>query len=202
MHWDGKLLPAVEQWKNNVDRIAVLVSGDGKEKLLGIPMVTSGTGENIVKVCLDLVKEHGMEDRLCGLSFDTTASNTGIHIGACVLIEKGVGRELKNFPCRHHIYELILSHVFKHVYGPSSCPDIPLFKRLQKNWQLIDKSVIQPFDFIDVSDTLKDLRRKSILLVREAERMTHQHDDCKELLQLVLIFLGEATVAEFPLRAP
>ena len=35
LHWDGKLLPDIEHGKESVERIAVLVSGDGKEKLLG-----------------------------------------------------------------------------------------------------------------------------------------------------------------------
>ena len=32
-----------------------------------------------------------MEDRVQGLSFDTTVSNTGIHTGACISLEKGLG---------------------------------------------------------------------------------------------------------------
>ena len=45
----------------------------------------------IIRVCLNLVKEYGMEDRVQGLSFDTTVSNTGIHTGACISLEKGLG---------------------------------------------------------------------------------------------------------------
>ena len=45
----------------------------------------------IIRVCLNLVKEHGMEDRVQGLSFDTTVSNTGIHTGAYISVEKGLG---------------------------------------------------------------------------------------------------------------
>jgi len=202
LHWDSKILPDIKDGRESVERIAVLVSADGKEKLLGIPKVMSGTGENIARVCMDLVKEHGMEERVKGLSFDTTASNTGVHAGACVLIEKSFNRELLYFPCRNHIYEVVLSHVFKFSYGPSSGPDIPVFKRFQAQWKSIDRSKIEPHDFSQASDVIKELKRKSVFLVRRIVSTTHQRDDYKELLQLVLLFLGEATVEEFSLRSP
>jgi len=34
---NGKLLPDIDRSKENVDRIAVIVTGNGQEKLLGIP---------------------------------------------------------------------------------------------------------------------------------------------------------------------
>jgi hypothetical protein len=37
LHWDGKLLPDIDGSKTIVDRIAVLVTGNSQEKLLGIP---------------------------------------------------------------------------------------------------------------------------------------------------------------------
>ena len=53
--------------------------------------MASGNGMEIIRVCLNLVKEHGMEDRVLRLSFDTTVSNTGIHTGACISLKKGLG---------------------------------------------------------------------------------------------------------------
>ena len=47
------------------------------------------------------------------LSFDTTASNTGIHSGCCQLLGEALGRPLLHLACRHHIMELILAAVFK-----------------------------------------------------------------------------------------
>ncbi len=43
VHWDSKLLPDVTGMKK-VDRLAVVVSGSGVEKLLGVPKMVSGTG--------------------------------------------------------------------------------------------------------------------------------------------------------------
>jgi len=44
VHWDGKILPDITG-KDNVDRLPILVSGDGECKLLNVPKLESGTGE-------------------------------------------------------------------------------------------------------------------------------------------------------------
>ena len=50
-----------------------------------------------------------IRDKIQGLVFDTTSSNTGIHRGACVCIEEALDRELVNIACSHHVMEVILS---------------------------------------------------------------------------------------------
>lgn len=45
VHWDGKILPDI-LGTEKTDRLSVLVSIDGKEKLLGVPKLVSGTGAN------------------------------------------------------------------------------------------------------------------------------------------------------------
>lgn len=44
VHWDGKLLPDITG-KQKVDRLPVIVTGLETEQLLGVPKITSGTGE-------------------------------------------------------------------------------------------------------------------------------------------------------------
>ena len=51
----------------------------------------SGTGMEIIRVSLNLVKEHEKKDHVQGLFFNTSVSNTGIHTGACISLEKGLG---------------------------------------------------------------------------------------------------------------
>ena len=65
-----------------------------------------------------------------GLVFDTTASNTGLRKGACILIEKAIDKELIWIACGHHIFEIMLSDVFKVAVGTSSGPDIGFFQML------------------------------------------------------------------------
>lgn len=43
LHWDGKLLPKLTG-KKKIDRLAIIVSAQGTEKLLSIPPLDSGTG--------------------------------------------------------------------------------------------------------------------------------------------------------------
>ena len=43
VHWDGKILPSADA-APAIDRLPVLVSGDGVEKLLAIPSLPNGTG--------------------------------------------------------------------------------------------------------------------------------------------------------------
>ena len=45
LHWDGKILLEIfGSWE--VDRLPVLISGDGIDKLLGAPKLASRTGLN------------------------------------------------------------------------------------------------------------------------------------------------------------
>lgn len=74
------------------------------------------------------------------MSFDITASNTGLNKGACALWEKKMGRNLLHLACRHYIHELIISGLFNELFGPSTGPNISLFQRFQKSWTSIKKS--------------------------------------------------------------
>lgn len=71
------------------------------------------------------------------MSFDTTSSNTGAKRGACTLLETKLGKQLLHLACRHHVFELVLEAVFSKCMGPSTGPDILLFKRFQKNRALL-----------------------------------------------------------------
>ena len=42
--------------------------------------------------------------------------------------------------CGHYLMEIMLEAVVSHSLGPSSGPDIQLFKRFKKNWDKIDLS--------------------------------------------------------------
>ena len=64
-----------------VDRIAILVSGQGVEQLLGVPSIPSGSVDAQAEAVVKLVEQWG-------IYFNTTASNTGAERGACVLIEE------------------------------------------------------------------------------------------------------------------
>ncbi|KAG0724093.1 hypothetical protein GWK47_041360 [Chionoecetes opilio] len=139
---DGKLLPDYTGDGGTVDRVAVLVTGPGGfEKLLAVPKTERGTGEAQAAARMAALDGWSLRLHIQGLVLDTTASNTGIHRGACTLIKEGLGRELVWTACRHHVMEIVLSSVLKVVFGPTVRPKTGLFKRLKMKWPNVNHEV-------------------------------------------------------------
>ncbi|KAG0716953.1 hypothetical protein GWK47_008430 [Chionoecetes opilio] len=112
---------------------------NGETQLLGVSKLDSGTGDQQANTVYTLLQEWDLEDKVVGMSFDTTAANIGRHSGACVLLERKLSRGMLYFACRHHILEVIMGAVFRACAGPSSGPDIQVFRRFQRQWNLLDK---------------------------------------------------------------
>ena len=115
VHWDGKIMKDRtnrEDPKSVVDRIAVSITGVETEKILGIVKITSGTGAAQTSAIFELLKLWEVSSEVIGVSFDTTASNTGSTSGACTLLQQKLQQNLLHFACRHHIHELIIGGVF------------------------------------------------------------------------------------------
>ena len=192
VHWDGKLLEDLVG-KKHVDRLPILVSGHGISKLLGVPKLVSGTGEVVATAVFNTIADWGISDQVSAMSFDTTASNTGHRAGACVLLEKKLGKSLLRLACRHHIMELVLGSAFEAAFGKSSSPNVILFKRFQQKWAFIDQSCYQPGPTDEhvkkhILPVLAD-----ILSFANAEFcVKHPRDDYRELLELTIIFVGES----------
>lgn len=143
VHWDSKLLPDMKQ-KCNVDRLAVAATGPSFEQLLGAPQIVSSTGTEMSSAVFDTLQDWGLLQKVEAFSFDTTASNTGRLNGACTLLEQKLERSILWLPCRHHIFEIVLSGVFNATkVTPLSGPNIPIFKRFQKEWKHFDKTCFQ-----------------------------------------------------------
>ena len=104
VHWDGKICPKIIG-EGKVDRLPVLVSGDGFNKLLGVPKLASGEAQNAAKAVFDQLNHWGIVDKVQAMCFDTTSLNTGRFKGVCTVLEEKIGHELLWWPCRHHIME-------------------------------------------------------------------------------------------------
>jgi len=91
VHWDGKLLPDITGIYRSiqVDRLPVLISSliDGSTQLLGIPKLSSASGQTAANAVFELLKSWHCDELVVGMCFDTTASNTGRMNGACTLLE-------------------------------------------------------------------------------------------------------------------
>ena len=203
VHWDGKLMMDLTT-KEHVDRLPIIISGIGGAQLLAVAKLGSGTGESMAAAVVSALETWGVADQVVGMSFDTTASNTGRRNGACVLIEQKMGKDLLHFACRHHILELVVHAVFVRVLGCSSSPELLLFKRFQTSWESIDREDFGTGIMVEeVATVLEDVKdealRWTLQVLQEREDL---RDDYRELVELVIIFLGGAPPGGIRFRAP
>lgn len=140
VRWDGKLMQDLKDSNKKVERVAVVVRRKKMNELLGVKVVENSTGEEQATAVMQLLRERNLTEYVCGLVFDTTASNTGRKIGACLLLEKYLGRSLLNLACRHHVYELVLRAAYEAAFAGTSSPDVPVFNRFKAEWCNIDAS--------------------------------------------------------------
>jgi hypothetical protein len=142
------------------------------------------------------------------MSFDTTASNSGIRAGATVLIEKKLGKRLLHLACRHHIFEVILGDVFNSLAGPSTGPDILLFKRFQTAWPTMDSDNIanglSDVETAAAFSTNQQLVDDAVLFAQEIlqDGDSQPRDDYRELLEISLIYMGHLPPRGMHLLAP
>ena len=140
LHWDGKLMPDLTGRKL-VDRLPIVVSGEGSEKILSVPKLPDEKAENTAAVINDVLTDWRLKNRICALSFDTTVVNTGAKSGVCVRMERCLGKQLIYLPCRHHIHEILLGAVFSFLMPDRSRGhDITLFVNFRETWPQIDQT--------------------------------------------------------------
>lgn len=113
VHWDGKILPALKTTGSKEERLPIVITSGNIEKLISVPILENGTGISQATAVYTALSDWDLLDKVQIASSDTTASNTGHINGAFVLLRQKLGRSLLYFPCRHHIYELILKSVFE-----------------------------------------------------------------------------------------
>lgn len=133
LHWDSKLMPRLTDANIVVERLAVVVGDSDQLKLLGVPQYEPGTdqstGELVSKATCELLQEWKCVDNVVNMTFDTTASNTGHISAACISIQEKLDRSLLWSGCRHHVGELIITHIFNDLkIEVSKSPNVTLFK--------------------------------------------------------------------------
>lgn len=202
IHWDGKLLPNLTG-KGLVDRLPIIASVNGREQLLGVPALTSGTGREQANAVYQTLVDWCLDENVQALCSDTTASNTGRLNGACVLIEQLLEREMVYLPCRHHIYEIILKSVFDLKFGATSGPDVAIFKRFQQAWATINPNNFNPgMQNSNVIDSVSDVCDDIIKFSKDQLLEKQPRDDYRELLELTVIFLGGKLSNDISFKIP
>jgi len=159
-------------------------------QLLNVLKLPNGTGSEMAKAVGGALEDWDFTERIGGMSFDTTSSNTGLKNGACVLIEQQLKKDLLYFACRHHVLELLLAAAFTTVIGPTSGPTVIMFKRFQGHWKFIDRSQFESGDSHPHVRPLLDHVDKDWF---QSTLINHKglRDDYRELLELTVIFLGQ-----------
>src|SRR6218665_2028441 len=74
------------------------------------------------EACLSKLNDWGLQSRVRGIVFDTTASNTSLKNGACTFIENSLQQELAWVTFHHHVIELPIAAVFSILFGSTGGP--------------------------------------------------------------------------------
>lgn len=176
------------------DRLAVIVSGVGVEKLLGVPAIENSSGEKQSATVYECINNWRLTSKIKAMCFDTTSSNTGIYNGATVRLQKLLKENLLHLACRHHIMEITLEKVFYVCLTVSSTvPYVELFQRFRKHFDSIDrksfKTLMQDRKF---SQQIRPHKKYVSQFCKEQLAQKNQpRNDCRELLELSLIIIGE-----------
>ena len=204
LHWDGKTMDDIEDNNVKIERLAVIVSDlEGKTKFLGGPKVPIGAepgtaGKHIAEATIKLLKEWKIQDLVATMIFDTTATNTGVHTGACKRIQELFERPLLWCACRKHIGEIHITHCFDvlKIEGSKS-PDIIMYNTFQDNFHLISiETQKKTFNINEIDPQHREffLNQKAIIITTFNElkaKDAYPRDDYKELMNLVLMYIGE-----------
>ena len=125
VHWDGKLIPKLIG--ETVERLPVIVTNSDQSQLLAVPNLQCGTGEAQVKAIFAVLKEWNLEEKIQGMCFDTSSSNTGQHKRTCTFLEQLVSHKPLHIGCHHHVLKLITWAPFAKTKKASTAPDVLLF---------------------------------------------------------------------------
>lgn len=203
IHWDGKLMPTMKDSSKKEERLPIIVSGKGVEKILSVPKLLNGKGSVMADAIYQAVDDWNLQNNIVGMCFDTTASNTGVYNGACTLFEDKIEKKLLYFACRHHFHEVIIADVFKECFGTTSGPEVLLFTRFREQWSSIDTTKIDSSARFIESGQIPTLIQNTISFVKTMLINDSQpRSDYRELLDLTMIYCGETPPRGIKFKVP
>ncbi|XP_065640663.1 uncharacterized protein LOC136073194 [Hydra vulgaris] len=141
LHFDGKVCHEYTDGKKlEQDRLVILINANKETHLLGIPPISSGTGENQKNAIKYILNCFNLTDNIRAVTFDTSRINAGQKIGAVsLLVNEVFQRPVLSIACRHHANELHITHFWKNYQSSiTSGPDNLLFKTLKLAWNDLD----------------------------------------------------------------
>ena len=189
VHWDGKLMTDF-CLKKKVDRVPVIVTDAGIEKILNYPALENGKGFTQAAVLYETLNEWGLRDTIKAICCDTTNANLGWRNGAAVLLKQKLKRDLLYLPCRHHIPEIFLHAAFLLKLPGTTGPNVAIFQKFRDRWDMFDHA---KFKSVDIRSIPSILRAKIPIIEQDTKYFLDTvlpRDDYKELLLLTRVFLG------------
>ena len=195
LQYDGKIVKEYTKGKKLIqDRLAISVKCGDESSLLGIPPCLDGIGECQTNNIIEVLEEYQLKEEIIGLTFDTTASNTGREKGVNTRINQYLGRPLLHLACRHHMYECHIKNVSK-LFRTSCGPDHPLFKRLSEIFLNIEVDQNKLCKYVyDKDIELDNVARKTLTMMDKvlAEQQLPRGDYI-ELARLIQFYLTPPT---------
>lgn len=128
--------------RKKTEKLAVVVTGTDKvEQIISSSFLQSGTGSTVAETVFKSLQEWTLQHTIVAKCYDTTRVNSGVKNGAAVILEQLLGRMLFDFPCRHHIYELVLQAAYVACFDQAtSSPENCTFKLFQDEWDRLDQN--------------------------------------------------------------
>ena len=109
-----------------------------ENKSLSISKTDNSTGKIEAAKVKETLEAWEITEKIIACGMDTTSSNTGVHKGACTILQQLLDRQLLWLACRHHILELIVGAAFTELFGEKKSPEVALFKILKNSWDSLD----------------------------------------------------------------
>ena len=131
--------------------------------------------------------------------FDTTSANTGHKTASCISIQIVLDRALLWLACRHHIGEVVLTHVWDELkIECSKSPEISIFRRFRDNFGRLPLIEIN-----NLSHTITlSVSHKSEIIQTIRDAVEHNNSqiflrgDYLELVELCIFYLEPETFTE------
>ncbi len=199
LHWDGKKVK-FETGDDEEHLIICLqqVSSEQQPQFLGAPQTPDGTGVAQVEALVRYIDDTGIENQVVGHVWDTTPANTGPNLGSAVLLDQALGRANLWIGCRRHAGERHVVHANTAVFGETKGPDEPLFKLFQSEFDSLDRSLVQTYEWAGdesspIGPYLFQTERALAVKIWAEECCANgvfPREDYRELLELITHALG------------
>ena len=157
--------------------------------MLAVKKLPNSNGYVIGAATHETLVDWNADSNVCGRCFDTTSSNTGHLTAAVITLQIKLGRPILWLACRHHVAEVILTHVFTELgIETAHSPNIALFHRYRDIWPHLQKTT-DSCNFYDCPIGLTEIKDRVLPFLKTLQNSYQVRGDYKELLDLSVLFI-------------